>query len=109
MINRTIASLEEIESILPDDLRSLCGQALSIAYSIELKCLEDYTEGMTDGEICLGRPELCGTQWICDFSVTDYSKPHANSYNWHLQNTSQWRYAGCIAIDDRSGEVSRHH
>ena len=45
MIKRNIASLEEIVFILPEGLRALCGQALSMAYSIELKCLEDYAQG----------------------------------------------------------------
>lgn len=110
MIKRNIANLEEIEAILPKSLRVSCGQALSDAYSIELKRLEDYAQGMEEGEIYLGKPELFGAQWICDFSVSDFGKQYnPDSFNWHLQNTSQWRYAGCIAVSNDTGEVSRHH
>jgi len=56
-----------------------------------------------------------GSQWIADFSVKDLSRPLKDQYNWHLQNTSQLVYAGCILFDRNSFEhnpdhcISRHH
>ncbi|MCX5977315.1 MAG: hypothetical protein NTV33_10945 [Coprothermobacterota bacterium] len=109
MVKRNIASLEQIKSALPESLRELCGKKLSAAYSLELECLEEYSASLKEGQIYLGMPESSGSQWTCFFEVVDRSLPRTDSFNWHLQNTSQWRYAGCIAIDKRSGDVSRHH
>jgi hypothetical protein len=39
--------------------------------------------------------------------LNDLDKPKDNSYNWHMQNTSQWVYAGAIVLED--GDVSTHH
>jgi len=48
-----------------------------------------------------------GTQWLAEWEVNDLSLPNnPNKVNWHLQNTSQWRYAGCLLVQD--GRVSVH-
>ena len=109
MLEKNIASLAEIESALPEDLLAVCGKDLSAAYRIELECLEGYGGNVEDGIIYFGSPELSGSQYICFFEVVDRSLLLTQSFNWHLQNTSQWRYAGCISINKQSGDVSRHH
>jgi hypothetical protein len=51
-----------------------------------------------------------GSQMIAEFEVRDLHKENdPNKVNWHLQNTSQWVYAGCILYDKKSGRVSTHH
>jgi hypothetical protein len=51
--------------------------------------------------------QLHGTQWIADWEVKDLSlKDDPSKTNWHLQNTSQWRYAGCLLV--QRGRVSVH-
>ena len=48
-----------------------------------------------------------GNQFIANFWLNDLSILKENSYNFHGQNTSQWKYAGCILYQD--GRVSTHH
>ena len=54
-------------------------------------------------------------QMIAEFYVNDLEKPKGDKYNWHLQNTSQWIYAGAIVVDkeaikrDDERVVSTHH
>lgn len=56
------------------------------------------------------------SQMIANFSVKDLTKQDdPNQVNWHLQNTSQWVYAGALVIDKYAFErkdkcvVSTHH
>ena len=54
-------------------------------------------------------------QRIADFWVKDLSKSIEDKHNFHLQNISQWNYAGCICFDVSSFKegsdyiISRHH
>ncbi len=58
-----------------------------------------------------------GTQLICEFLSYDRSVSAGRSYNFHLQDTSQWNneatgwygHQGAIVVDTLSGEVSAHH
>lgn len=56
-----------------------------------------------------------GRQKIADFWVKDLSKPIEDKHNFHLQNISQWNYAGCICFCVSSFKegsdyiISRHH
>jgi hypothetical protein len=51
--------------------------------------------------------QLHGTQWIADWEVRDLSLQNDPSKrNWHGQNTSQWRFAGCLLV--QNGRVSVH-
>ena len=50
-----------------------------------------------------------GNQWIADFSVSDMARPEKDEYNLHLQNTSQWAYAGAVVCSEDTGDVSSHH
>ena len=47
------------------------------------------------------------SQYIANFWVNDLSILNANAVNWHGQNTSQWKYAGCILVEN--GRVSCRH
>ncbi len=48
-----------------------------------------------------------GEQYIWEFYVNDLAKPRTDQVNFHMQNTSQWLYAGCILL--QGGRVSTHH
>lgn len=61
-------------------------------------------------------PNMGGSQMIANFSVKDLDKQDdPQKVNWHLQNTSQWVYAGGLVVDKhaiaRGDErvVSTHH
>lgn len=49
-----------------------------------------------------------GRQLICNWSCSDLSRPVQNTYNWHLQETSQWIYAGAIVFDKEHKDFSIH-
>ena len=46
-------------------------------------------------------------QQVAEFAIRDLELPQQETYNWHLQNTSQLVYNGCILVQD--GQVSTHH
>ena len=70
--------------------------------------MESYVENAIEPRLLLTQFNKSGSQWIADFSISDKAKPEKNQYNWHLQNTSQWLFAGCILFDERDGRVSIH-
>ena len=41
-----------------------------------------------------------GDQYIANFEVKNPALEVMGSYNWHLQNTSQWVFAGCLLMQD---------
>ena len=47
------------------------------------------------------------SQVVFQFSVKCEAIDPKDEYNWHLQNTSQWLYAGAVVYSD--GRVSTHH
>lgn len=55
------------------------------------------------------------TQYVAEFDVKDLSRPEQEKYNFHLQNISQWVYAGCILFsveaftENREQIISTHH
>jgi len=76
-------------------------------YQIEKGNLFDYALSSKLPQIVLGVFRKCGHQYIADFCVNDLGIQKSESYNFHFQNTSQWKYAGCILVQD--GKVSTHH
>jgi hypothetical protein len=49
-----------------------------------------------------------GHQIIFEGAVSNLKKPSTNSYNWHLQNTSQWLFGfGCV-FDVERRDFSLH-
>lgn len=49
-----------------------------------------------------------GDQIICEGEVRDKNLPFSNTYNWHLQNTSQWVFAFGLLFDTRDKTFSIH-
>ena len=52
--------------------------------------------GDPDGQLIAGL-------WVNNLALRD----DPSQINWHGQNISRWRYAGCILISN--GEISTHH
>lgn len=103
-----IATFEELLNSLPDEEKTEeFIQKLKACYEIETDLLRKYASGAEKPSIALLPFAKSGSQYIADFWVNDLGLPKGNKYNWHLQNTSQWLYAGCILIQD--GRVSTHH
>jgi hypothetical protein len=93
--------------------------ALAERYYHELACLR---RSIQDDRCIQGVVELrgwrtAGTQWICEFLSYDKSIPAGRSWNFHLQDTSQWHnqatgwcwHQGAIVLDTLSGELSAYH
>jgi hypothetical protein len=80
------------------------------AYDTEVTMMAKYALKARLPEIILSPFRLAGTQHIAEFEVKDLAKEsNPGEVNWHMQNTSQWVYAGCILYDERDNRVSRHH
>ena len=101
-------------------------QSLCFYWAMEVsKILEEVDELKTEGKDYLGTlapfrftaeptneadGKGGGGQAICEFAVLDRTKrDNSDQVNWHLQNTSQWVYAGAIVISLDDGRVSTHH
>jgi len=103
-----IASFEELLNSLPEDQKmGDTIERLKFFYEDEVKRLNDYAKNTKEPSIGLLPFSKSGSQFIAEFWVNDLSRPVRREYNWHLQNTSQWLYAGCILVQD--GNVSTHH
>ena len=73
----------------------------------ELSSLILSGSGAKQPELVFQEAERFGRQYVFQFCVNDLSLPKEDKHNWHLQNTSQWKYAGAIVIQD--GKVTAHH
>ena len=104
------ASIEHLggllEGIPADDMPSdLSDFWKSVAWELS-QCIK-YATNAVDPQIVFNKWRKAGNQYIWEFYVNDLNIPVAGEYNWHGQNTSQWRYAGCVLVQD--GRVSTHH
>ena len=90
------------EEELPTDLADFWR---TVAYELRELIVEALRA--QEPQIVLSPYRKAGTQYIWEFFVNDLSVPRGNSMNWHGQNTSQWKYAGCILL--QAGRVSSHH
>ena len=103
-----IATFQELLNSLPDEEKTEeVIQRLKTCYKIETDLLHKYASTAERPAIALLPFSRSGSQYIADFWVNDLGLPKENKYNWHLQNTSQWLYAGCILV--QNGRVSTHH
>lgn len=116
----SIPTLAELLFSLPVEFQSSkVIEQLARAYDDEVKWINEYASRLIkQGKDCAA--VMCkfdnrGSQWVANFSVKNLSIPESNQYNWHLQNVSQWVYAGCILFDERSFKdgsewiISTHH
>ena len=103
-----IATLQQLLDSLPKESRT--NQVITgivSYYAEETKWLKFHADKAKQPDVFLLPFKQAGDQFIADFWVNDLSLPVKNRYNWHVQNTSQWLYAGCILVED--GRVSTHH
>lgn len=102
------ATFQELLNSLPDDQKTEdVIQKLRFWYESELDILNRYASKAKAPSMALLPFTRSGSQYIANFWVNDLSRPKEEKYNWHLQNTSQWLYAGCILV--QNGRVSTHH
>jgi len=96
--NELVASLPEKEKVDKKELWDI--------YWYVRKMMKRYSEGYTNVLNILTDFHKAGNQFIADFNVSDLERSVKNEYNWHLQNTSQWLFAGCILVE--GGIISIH-
>jgi len=107
MKNR-IATFEELLSSLPVEQKTEgVIKDLKFYYEDEIRLLNEHSKNAQEPSVGLFPFKKSGSQYVAEFWVNDLAKPVKREYNWHLQNTSQWLYAGCILVQDR--RVSTHH
>lgn len=73
----------------------------------ELSQLITFATQAEQPEITFAKFRKAGEQYIWEFWLNDLALPKKEQYNWHGQNTSQWKYAGAIAL--QSGHVTSCH
>ena len=78
-------------------------------YARELSSMVHYAKVAVEPQLYMTTFRKQGSQWIAEFSVSDLHKREGDTYNWHLQNTSRWVYAGAMVYDEKDGMVSTHH
>lgn len=101
-----IPSIEKMMELIPvEDRPNLDDFRKTLAW--ELSVMASYAAEAEEPWIGLGEGRTAGSQYIFEFAVKDFKKPVKNEHNWHGQNTSQWKYDGCIMV--QRGEVSTHH
>lgn len=102
-----IISFNDLIDGLPQDIHESVWQNLLNKYLSQIGLMHRYAENTKNPKITLFGFGQIGNQYIADFSVGDMDKVYdAGKMNFHLQNTSQWLYAGCILVQD--GIVSTH-
>jgi hypothetical protein len=107
-MEKRIVTFEDLVRSLPDDQRTEdVTNRLKFWYEEEVRILNECAKNAKEPSIGLLPFCRSGDQYIAEFWVSDLSKPIIARYNWHIQNTSQWLYAGCILV--QNGRVSTHH
>ena len=108
-----VPALHEFLQSLTDNIGPLDEETrgdLIAQYAYEMSNLFNYAKGAMEPLITFDCFAKQGKQWIAGFAVKDLNKKDdPNKVNWHLQNTSQWVYAGCVLFDEIDGRVSSHH
>jgi hypothetical protein len=110
LIRITLPTLGELYGSLPEaDRTPPVRDALQAAYDRELQALLHYAlaPDCAEPEVILSGWRIAGSQHIAEFAVSDLALPVRQRYNFHGQNTSRWKYAGAIVV--QNGEVSTHH
>ena len=101
-----IPSVEKMMDLIPvEDRPDLDRFQETVAW--ELAVMASYASEAKKPRIELSEGRLAGTQYIFEFAVGDAEIPRKDEVNWHGQNTSQWKYAGCIMVQNKI--VSTHH
>ena len=113
-ITRNIVSFDTMVSSLAsiELLNETIKKKLEERYNYLLESIERYVpkDETRNIEVCLtGFHDTGGTQAIAEFAVIDRDKRiDMNSFNFHLQNTSQWLFAGGLVFDKDYHDFSVH-
>lgn len=103
MITKEICSFSDWIAAL--DLTEEENKAAQSKYNRIIEMCEGYAQDHEGKDIVIYMypfRDSGGHQFIAEGSVTDRSLPSRPSYNWHLQNTSQWLFAyGCVFDKER--------
>lgn len=101
-----IPTISKMMEIIPWKDRPDCDEfRKTLAW--ELAAMAFYAANAKKPQIILDEGRVEGTQYIFEFAVSDLEEPSGDRVNWHGQNTSQWKYAGCILV--QNGKISTHH
>jgi hypothetical protein len=120
-IEFNIPTIQELYDSLPDECKDKyvkiysddklalsTFQALQFFYNKILAMLVKDSNTGNKPRISMSLFQTSGHQSICDFNTSDMSLPDSNSYNWNLQNTSRWIFAGGLLYDASSNTFSIH-
>lgn len=106
-----IPTFESLWESLPGDVQSTLDseerERLRHTYERELALLLQFASRAAQPQVVLTTFRQSGRQSIAEFWANDLGLPRTDRCNWHLQNTSQWVYAGAILVE--GGRVSAHH
>lgn len=95
---------------IPEDKLIDVHRQLQVAHAEEVKLMLRHALRAKLPKVILHPFHCQGSQHIAEFEVKDLTlTDDPTKMNFHLQNTSQWVYAGCILFDERDQRVSRHH
>jgi hypothetical protein len=104
-----ISTLDQMLDSIPENrLSADMIEAISKAYKREVDMINYYSKQADNPDAHLFPFNVEGNSLIANFWVNDLSIPAADRHNWHGQNVSQWKYAGCILIS-ADNSVSCHH
>ena len=114
MITRYVKSLEDVKESLQayqlteTEIKSLEAQYERINAMLERYIPDNQETRKIEVNFSVFRGYPGDRQLIADVNVSDRSIPVGNSYNWHLQNTSQWLFAGGWVFDTERRDFSLH-
>lgn len=113
-ISLDIPSFQDVFESLPEGHQTAdVAQQLKEVYQREKEIILDRLKKIDEGKGYMGLFDDNTKQPLLNFAVYDWTKEYdPNDVNWHLQNTSQWDYAGGIAVHDYGDDgykVSSHH
>jgi len=102
-----VVSYKDLIDGLPDDTADEVKEALLDKYLYVVATMANHLQHCVDPLMVMTSFRKAGSQWIAEWAVKDVAKKDDPSkFNWHLQNTSQWVYAGALLVQD--GRVSIH-
>ena len=104
-----ISTLKGLLNSIPETrLSDELAEAVELAYRREVDQINYYSSKAEKPDAHLFPFNVEGNSLIANFWVNDLSIPCSDRHNWHGQNVSQWKYAGCILIS-ADNSVSCHH
>ncbi len=98
---------ELIKNIPEEDLSIEIYQTICYHFALELSYIFEIANKIEKPSITFLPFKKSGEHFMAEFWLNDLSLSKKDQYNFYGQNTSQWKYAGCIRYKDN--KVSTHH